>query len=598
MISYIINNALGSLATQSISGTISVSNLGITDITGITNSSNYLVIDNSGFVHYQKVSPCLGINTGNTPSVYSLYKKTDDFDTLELYYFVKNDIITGVTYNDNTSVIGASHSYTEYYDNLVSSIGTLNTPGGNINLPCFVCGDKIISASSSQLITYVNSDTGCRKLHTSQILINKISFSERYSTPYRFNPGIDDYPVIVSNEVIDDIQYKIQKVVFADSYTSGPNEGECYIRYLKFKTNLNGTTTFDETGTLIGAKKPQGGTNSTFNNSPGDSVVLDRATSVCVDNSEISNGYPVLYFSTYGGVVCRAVRNNSGNCDERANWNVYVILDSQPTDSFYGIKKWYLDENNNQTFLAYDSTQGRVKLLTYNNTGSKNDASNWTVTNITTLNGSDGNINTEISENRFWLYGNYELKICSYSASNTLTDLQNVTNYSVTDICVNPSASPTSYIDGTGDVATIWKPYWLQKINVSGEDRYYFGNCSNDNSNNYQDWSYLRYVRYIGLTPSIPESWQFYTDIVVNVNGDGPWSAGTWVYNSTSNVNALSLGMCKVDDLGWISLAFNGVKLFDFVSGSVSLITGQTSSFSDLDAVNQQMDTQWEYICN
>lgn len=546
--------------------------------------------------------PCDGVTTSNEPTVVSVETATDDYGTLEPNYFVKNDVVTGVTYEDDSQVTGGTFAFTEYQDQVISQNGIVQTQGANITLPCSVCGESL-AESEGQLITYVNTTCSCRKPHICDIETPKVPYSERYSIHYRFNPQFEDMPVVTSNEVINGVQYTIQKLIFADSYTSGANEGESYIRYIKFKTDTNGNTTFEETRTLFGAKKPVGGALTTYNNTAGDMVVFDRASSINIDHSEVVNGMPVLYFVTFGGAVCRAVRTNTGNCDERKNWTIYVIRDLQSANKrLFGMKKWYVDANGNQTFLIYNTTDTNITILTFSNTGSKNDDANWSYTTIgIDLVSDNGNFNVDLSEDRIFLFGNVgvtsngDLRISQYSGTNSISDLTNSANYNTYPICSNDATGPTTYTDGPGGTATIYRPYWMQKITVSGEDRYYFGNSSPSTANNYQQWSYLRYFVYRGDDPVIPDSWEFITEIVTNTNSDTPYGDGSWVSGVSSNVNGLSLGMAYVEDLGWVSLGLNGARLFNFNTQDVTIITGQPSANADIDNTNEQMDTQFEY---
>jgi hypothetical protein len=92
----------------------------------------------------------------------------------------------------------------------------------------------------------------------------------------------------------------------------------------------------------------------------------------------------------------------------------------------------------------------------------------------------------------------------------------------------------------------------------------------------------------------------FDTEIVVNVAGDTPYTDGTWVADTSSAVNALSQGMCEIEDYGMVSLGLFGVRKFDIVSKDVEIVSGQAVANGDLDITNPQMDTQFKYVlsCN
>jgi hypothetical protein len=539
--------------------------------------------------------PCDDVTTTSTPQLLEVLTLTADFEKLDNANFVKNDVITGIKYEDGTQISGGTFSYTEIADQVIQQQGLITTIGQEVTLPCNVCGESL-EGKSGKLITYVNSTCSCRKPHQCDIEIQNVPYSERYEEAYRFNPQINDSPYIIGMEVIRGITYTTTQLIYADSYVTGQNSSGSMIRMIKFLTDNTGTT-FHETRTLFGDVKLGGGTITTYNAMAGDMVHLNKASSINLDHTEIVNGYPVMYFVTFGGAVCRAVRNSSANCDERKNWTVYVLKDLQSTPKrLYGMKKWYVDSNGNQTFLYLSATDSKVYLLSYNNSGGKNTGANWTVTDLSIpLSSVNGNINVDLSEDYIFLLGTNFIKIAIYSGSNTLADLQDSSNYSVVTCCSNPSATAISYIDGVGGTATIDNPNWIQKINKNSEDRYYFGNSSTNNGSNYQNWSYLRYFAFRGEDPAIPDSWVFDTEIVVNTVGDTPFTDGTWVADTSSQVNALSQGMCEIPDYGMVSLGLYGVRKFDMDTEDVEIVSGQAVANGDLVIIDPQMDTQFSY---
>jgi hypothetical protein len=546
--------------------------------------------------------PCDEVTTLSVPQLLEVLKQTSDYYTLADTNFVKNDVVIGAKYEDGTQITGGTFGYTEIVDQVIQQQGLITTQGQEITLPCSVCGESLVG-QSGKLITYVNSNCGCREPHECDIEIQSVDYSERYTEAYRFNPQIEDAPYIVSTEVIDGQTYTITKLIYADSFVTGSNASGSMIRYIMFKTDSVGTTTFHETRTLFGDVKVGGGSLTTYNNTAGDIVLINKASSINLDHSEVVNGYPVMYFVTFGGAICRAVRTGSSNCDERKNWTIYLLKDLQsPTKRLYGMKKWYVDSNGNQTFLYLGATDSKVYLLTYNGVGGKNIGANWTITDLNIpLASINGNINVDLREDYIFLLGTNFIKIAIYSGTNTLANLQNTANYSVVTCCDTASLTAISYSDGVGgSSATIDNPNWIQKINVNSEDRYYFGNSSTNNGNNYQNWSYLRYFAFRGEDPSVPDSWVFDTEIVVNVAGDTPYTDGTWVADTSSAVNALSQGMCEIEDYGMVSLGLFGVRKFDMVSKEVDVVSGQSVAGGSLDITNPQMDTQFKYVvsCN
>jgi hypothetical protein len=527
--------------------------------------------------------PCDGVEISNGSELLTLNKANNDFSTLVDNYFVKNDIITGVEYDDITIVTGGTASHVKYTDQIIQQAG-IATPSGNITLPCGVCGGGITDLTGYKLIKEVNTTCSCVEVFECDLETPKVDFSERYGGAYRFNPQMDSPCYTTYSEVIDGNLYTMTKVYFGDLEFGGTlSLTSSSIRVLILKTDNVGNTTFHETRTIIGNNFGDLNTPTT-NNTWGDQVALNRPSAVNLDFDEIVNGEPVLYFSTVGGYICRAVRERSSECDERANWKVYVIFKS--SKALYGMKKFILDENGNRSFIFYNFTESILMSLTYDNTGSKNNSANWSVNYIDIdLVSVGGNFN--IDGTTIYTYGTNEIKEVTYIGTTALASIANPASYSESVICDATSISATSYIDGVSSLATIAEPTWMQKVVVGAEDRFYFGNTDSDVTNSYIKLSYVRY-----MVKDLEGIWTFYTDIVSS--NYSILDDGTWNPDVSTTANGASQGIIEIADLGCLSIFLHGVKVFDFVNHTIRNLSGQATAGGNL-AINNYMDTQYSY---
>lgn len=533
--------------------------------------------------------PCDGVQIDNGASLVTLNTQSPDFTTLEDTYFVKNDILTGVEYKDETTIVGGTIDYIKYTDQIIQQSGVLQNAGGNITLPCGVCGENITDLSGYKLITETHTTCGCVEMKQCDLETPYVDYSERYGFAYRFNPQIEEPCYTTYTEVIDGDPYTMYKIYFGDTEN---DSSWAAIRVAILKVDNVGVVSLHETRTVIGADFNDIDTPTT-NNTWGNQVALNRPSSVNLDFDEIVNGEPVLYFSTFGGYICRAVRERSSECDERANWKVYVIATT--SGSLYGVKKFIIDSSGNRSFIFYNNSTQKLYSLTYDNIGSKNDSANWIVTdlNISCI-GTGANFNIELTKNWIFVLSEGAVNLVIYTGGTLIANIANPANYSSYVMCGNLSATATSYIDGDGLTATIWKPTWIQKIVVvGGDDRYYFGNIDPDITNNYIKLSYVRYVELRG-DPTTTADWEFNTDIVVNNNSI--LAGGTWNPDVSSNVNGASQGMFVLGGTGSIavSMLFYGIKLFNFTTHTVSLLSGQATANGNLQT-SLFMDSQWSY---
>lgn len=548
-------------------------------LTAISNNPTFIL--NWQEVLGIKDCPCDDVILGNTPELIEVFGNPE-FSKLQDTNFVKNDIITAIEYKDLSAIVGGDLLYTEYYDQVIQQQGVVQIyPNQDIILPCTICGDSIANKEGYKLVSKTHSSCGCEDITECDLSTLQVPYSERYDSSYRFNPQIEDAPTITYSEIIDGNTYTMTKLYMAD--TDSTNS---LVRAVIFKTDNVGDTTLHETRTIMGAKT--GAFTPTINNTWGNFAVFDRPSSMNLDMTEIVNGEPVLYFVTYAGYVCRAVRERSSECDERANWKVYVI--GTTGNSMYGMKKWITDANGNYSFVLFNSTTNGLYSFTYSGTGSKNDVANWTITNISIS--VDTNFNIELTKKYLFTLSTGLVKIVIYIGTSSIADIMNPAKYNEYDICANQSPTATGFTNGIGLTADVWQPTWIQKITVGIEDRYYFGNLDLDISNNYIKHSYIRYFVFTGSDETNPSDWTFYSEI--NPSNNSILSDGTWGV-STTNVNGASQGMTYIADLGWVSGFIYGLKVFDFDNKVVTIISGQAVANGDL-VIDEIMDTQFEYL--
>lgn len=532
--------------------------------------------------------PCDGITISNGSELISLNTLSTDFNTLESSYFVKNDVITGVEYQDNTSIVGGTVNYINYTDQIIQQSGVLNTPNGTITLPCGVCGESIIDLENYELIKQVHSTCGCVDVDVCDLNTPKVDYSERYGYAYRFNPQIEEPCYDTYTEIIDGNPYTMYKVYYAETEN---DTTWSVVRVAILKVDNVGVVSLHETRTIIGANFEDINTPTT-NNTWGNQVGLNRPSSINLDFDEIVNGEPVLYFVTFAGYICRAVRERSSECDERANWKVYVI--GNTANNLYGMKKFILDANGNRSFIYLNNTTNKLYAFTYDNTGSKNLLANWTSTDIdVSCNGTGVNFNIELTKNWIITLGNGLIKLVIYTGGTSIANINNPANYSEYDICNTLAGSATTYVDGIGSVASVTNPTWMQKITVGGEERYYFGNADADTTNNYIKLSMVRYMWLgHGGDPTLQDSWDFVTEIIASNNSI--YGDGTWNPNVSTTANGASQGMIEIPNVGVLSMFISGMKMFDFTAHTVDNLSGQAVANGNLQ-VDDLMDTQWNY---
>lgn len=598
-------------------------------LTAISNNPTY--INNWKVILGVSDCPCEDVELYNVPELLEVVTQNPDYQKLQPNYFVKSDVVLGVRYKDHSHAVGGSVLFTEYYDQLIQQQGMCTDfpIGGNpIILPCFICGEylsKLPPSTTNYLYTTIHSECGCERLTSCRLEIGSPQYTERYGYSYRANFQITSPSFILHfwgrpGDLWQDAHIYFNDVNLINQAYS--NAG--YVRKVILSTSISyNTTAIQETRTLSG-RPSASNTPITFNNIWGDEVEYFYMSSVNLNELEMENDEPAIYFATFGGVICRLVKERTNQCDERANWKTYVIGGvniplageasfplaagaTAPANSyvsgvkFYGMKKFFVDENGNQTFILVDNTSNKIFLLYFSGQGSKNDASKWNIFNPNVeVIGSNKNCNVEMTSIAsdgtnalayIWLYGGGGavygyIKLCRYVGTNTIADLTNVGNYSVTNVCINGvQPSPTPYTNGLGSVATVNSPEMIYKVG----SRYYF--CSsytlsptNQNS--------LRYFEFLDPNPTQPSDYNFGTEIVANA--ESVLGQGTYVEGVSTTVSGATEGLMTIPNVGTISFFKHGIRKFDLTNKVITIISGNAVYGGNL-VESDFMDTQFEY---
>jgi len=543
------------------------------------------------------------------------------YQSLDPNYFTKSDVITQIAINDNSSVTGDTLAYLDY-----SSLPLLTqyvlTPlniGSNFNLATNICGKDLVS-TTNEIWTKMLTTRSCFETKMCTLDATQVEYSERYNFPYRANFQIDDVS-ITNTPGIDTLMDKgtlyLNDVLFD---TPSSSDGGI-IR----KINLN-------TGELItlAGNISAGLTPITYNNVWGNVVEYDYNSTVILDKNELVNGEPVIYFCTFGGVVCRLVRERNSECDERANWKNYIIAGengsvtnipsvtglgnvvtgtaarfAQP----YGIKKWYT-VNGEPSFLIADSGNSVIKLIYYiDGVGGKNSSNNWHVANMGfTLQGNSSNINVEDNpipafsgEKRLIILRSNKISFTDYTGADySVANVVNIANYS-THYAVNAGA--VGVTDGPGTTALVYNPHWIFRVgDILGTYYYVFGHRAAEPIGGPYLYTESRLLRKLeednNLTLGTEADYTFSTLIPsTGLTADG------YVGSFAANANVrMTQGMFK-DLLGnYYDITRGGIRLYNFGSSSIASVVSGASSLANTTVTTtvgvDPMDTQYELTLN
>lgn len=541
---------------------------------------------------------CDGVSVVSTTSLVGAYVTNSDLDRLDDTYFTRNHIISYLRYLVTNAVTGGTLSFASYYDQLIGNGGQV-TANGNLIIPANVCGNDLIENDAvTKLIHNVQTTCGCAIPNECDINVLPVAYSERYDFGYRFNPSIINPPYRTYPQTIDGENYTMVELFINDTYydNAATSTGGT-VRSVIFKTDSGGSVTLYETRTLIG-RQMLGVSPVTLNNVWGNEAEFNYNSSVNIDLNEMVNNYPVLYFVTTNGCICRAVRERDNQCDERANWKVYIIGGSDGGDVLYNMKYFMADANGHAAFLYVNNITDRVYAFCYDGLGSKNSAANWTSawviyqdgTGLSVFGGTTKEVQVDDNGTDIYTLSDGRIHKTEYVGTDAVSDILDNTNYVVYQVCITASASSTNYFDGLGGTATLNRPNCLFKIGT----KYYFGNArSNDIGG-----SYLRYFEITTEAARTPNDFTFDTEIVPQVSigaGNSNLCGGSWVTDTSSTVSAETFGMVNIPNLGWISFYRNGLRLFNFTGKTVTVYTGQATGGGNLVDTDPLMDTQWEY---
>lgn len=534
------------------------------------------------------------------------------YNTLDPDYFTKSDLITQIGINDNSSVANDTLSYLKYSSLplLTQYILTSGTIGSTFNLATNICGDDLVG-STNEIWTEMLTSRNCFETSMCTLDATQVPYSERYTFPYRANFQINEPPI--TNTPGIDTSLDKGTLYFNDVLSASINTSDGGIIR---KINLN-------TGELItlAGNIATGLTPVTYNNVWGDVVEYDFNSSVVLDKNEMVNGEPVIYFCTFGGVVCRLVRERNDQCDERANWKNYIIAGANAVGDFptvtglggattgtlarfanpFGIKKWY-SVNGEPSFFVSDKDNTCLKFVYYvDGIGGKNSSENWNVVNMnfTITSSLSENINVEDNPNdptekRLIVFQNNRIMMVDYiGAGHTLAELTDPLSYS----SYFTNVAGLGVTDGNGTVAQVYNPSWIARIgDISTAYYYVFGQGASNPSVTPQ----TRMLRKIeeGAAPTGPADYTFSTLIPsTGTNPDGYVGAF-----STDAVVRYTQGIFVDLQGNYYDIGKGGIRLYDFGSSKIDSVLSGASSLANstittvIDSL--PMDTQYQLTLN
>jgi hypothetical protein len=573
-------------------------------------------------------------------------------------YFCLSDTITGIHFTDNSFLTGDVLSYVTYTDYLNQGTYTFYQFGASFVMPVSICANSLKGIVKTFLFE-AYTKKGCYVYKECDFNIERVNFTERIATAYRFNAQMNDMPVVSTpgvNPLVDrGVLYYADTLYLDNASSKGAVIKKIYLNHLITDTM--------EIRSIAGS--PNISNIQTLSNKWGDQIQYDYASSINIDSNEIHNEEPVLYFASFNGCVVRLVKERNTECDERANWKSYVIAGKivngvnimgsdandvipQPNNSIsadeavftkiYGIKKWY-PINGKPSFMVKDAFGNFVQYLYYSGNGNVNDSINWIVKNLRLRGiGVASNINVEVSplaadngKLRLWIFGNQSniplgvtgaIRIITFPVLNpTLSDLLDPFNYTganVRVVEVNGAAYtwPNTHFGtfpNTFDNVKLWEPNFIQRID-DGANYYYLMGTENFRANPQIE---------IACNPSQPcNTGNLIGDlfkIVESATPVGPASytvsklmdttANPLVPNSTKGTfstqcNAKFVqGFFKDLQGNWYDFAWGGIREYDFQNNEIIGFPASVTNFNDTKLHNSNFccesivtrDTQYRY---
>lgn len=543
------------------------------------------------------------------------------YSTLDPDYFTKSDIITQIGINDNSSVTNDTLSYLKYSSMplLTQYILTSGTIGSTFNLATNICGDDLVG-NTNEIWTEMLTSRNCFETSMCTLDATQVPYSERYSYPYRANPQINEPPITNTpgiDTALDLGTYYFNDVAATTAFASSGGS----VR----KINLN----TGEVTTLAG-NIAVGLTPVTYNNVWGDVVEYDYNSGPVLDQNELVNGEPVIYFCTFKGILCRLVRERNDQCDERANWKNYIIAGKEGTtgdlpvnagdpaetgtdarfNAPYGIKKWH-SINGEPSFLLVDDVNFKLRLVYYvDGVDGKNSSENWNVVQLLTLSGTAPNhavnINVEDSptipgEKRIIILEGRQIRFVDYSAALTLGALTTAGNYISHNSCSGGIAPPA---DGLGSVAKVTSPHWIARIgDPLGAYYYVIGAESAGASFALADLTTTnRTLRKLEEDPTL----------ALGTVDDYTWSTLIPTTGSTTDGHVGSFasdanirrtqGMFADLQGNYYDIGRGGIRLYDFGANSILSVLSGADSLANTTVTSAQtstpMDTQYQLTLN
>jgi hypothetical protein len=408
--------------------------------------------------------------------------------------FTLSDTITQIQYVDDSSLIGDSLLYLNYIDLFHGGTATITSFGQPFQINTTVCAGSLVGVQK-QFVWEMTTSRGCVFTKNCNFYIERVNFSERLAFGYRSNyqmndmplmatPGVDptfDKGMLYFNDVRFDNTYVSKGGLIRKMYLNRTAGESCQIETIAGKQNIS--------------------TINTLNNVWGNDVAYDYNSSIVLDRNEISYNEPVIYFATFGGVVCRLVRERDSECDERANWKNYVIAGSNGTTANsptivndpiqgnlatfnrpYTLKRWF-DVNNEPSFLikCVDSL-----LFIYYKGGypnGKNNSQNWVVHNLGVyILGDNANINvedsplaSEVGKKRIWVLTTGSsllptVSVITFPFTNpNLGQLTNTANYNGANkrTVISMGNGVSNIVNSTGNNSSVLPPLQICRVNTN-----------------------------------------------------------------------------------------------------------------------------------
>jgi hypothetical protein len=551
----------------------------------------------------------------------SIDKETNFFATLDPSYFTKSDFIDTLNFTDSSTLVGDTLSFLKYTITKPIGISTFTTVGGTKSIDVNTCATSFLGQTGTLLIEML-STAGCYESKSCSITTQRVDYTERYAQTYRQNFQINKTPIVrdLSSPVLTDkgILY------FSDTVPYGPSTSNGGVIR---KINLNTKEVTTISGDLTSGINP-----TTVNNVLGDVARYDYPSSVCIDENEINNGEPTLYFAVFknnglGGKIIRLVKEQDGNCDQRKNWRTYVIAgtgangfnpstflstvngSSAIFGSLYGLKQW-LPINGAPSFYIADAQNATLQFLYYTGTGNINDGNTWRVTpvsldgtNVIGLTGIALNINVDYINGVYRLIILEDAKIRFFDWSGSVTpsvgQCRNLSSVGWTPLTV--VNNPAGTVDGVTSVARVNQPAHIYRYtDFSTSDNYYiFGQEVPSGLQTQPNQSEYTVVRKIATISS--SNYNFST--ICQMTSYSFATIGNTGLFGTGVVNGLSTGFFNDLRGNLYDFTLGGIRSWDMDAGTCSLYTGGSSAldtqteYANL-ALGLRMDTQYEFEIN